>query len=163
VPQTGTPDSQNLEANRLAETSLILKMVTLELHYTNMCKFLEHIDADTYKVMIDLGYDQFTKQIIRMYGLNCPGEHEPGHPASLKYVLDWFAMNADNKIFVTTRQDISSKDNFGRYLGTFHAVNNGVISCLNDELINNKLATPFMQNVKRKRQFSLGQGVQTHD
>ena len=43
--------------------------------YIRNAILLEWLDGDTCRVFVDQGFDQWSKQVVRVYGINCPERH----------------------------------------------------------------------------------------
>lgn len=110
------------------------------------------VDGDTVDLMIDLGFNMFTVQRIRLAGVDSPEIHtknkdEKEHAIRAKgFVIEFFeqAKTAGYQIYVKTTLD----DKYGRMLGRILANN----QCLNDLLLTNGLAFPY--NGERKVPYS---------
>lgn len=88
----------------------------MKQEFTYNAKVERVIDGDTIIVNIDLGFGIFTKQNIRLYGINTPELHssdvfEKTKANEAKDFLQGLIENHD--IVIKT----SSKDKYGRYLG----------------------------------------------
>lgn len=101
------------------------------------------IDGDTLDVQIDLGFNIFTIQRIRLAGINAPEtrtkdlhEKELGLQ-SKKFVEDFINESRINgyQVYIKTTID----DKYGRMLGRITSNN----KCLNDLLLSNGLAKPY--------------------
>lgn len=101
------------------------------------------VDGDTVDILIDLGFNIFTKQRIRLSNIDTPEiftknlqEKEQGLKAK-NFVIEFFnkSKNEGHNITLMTTVD----DKYGRMLGTIFS--NG--QCLNDLLITNKLAVSY--------------------
>lgn len=114
----------------------------MQPNYTYNVRFVEKVyDGDTITVMIDLGFDTFRIESIRLYGIDTPeirGEERPEGLISKQYVLD----KINNSYDITLRTEKDRTGKYGRYLGTFYI--DGVN--LNEELIEQGLAIEFMKN-----------------
>lgn len=84
--------------------------------YTYNAKILRVVDGDTYEVEVDLGFNVFTKQKIRLLGVNAP-ETKGKDEAEKKLGLEakaWVetAIPLGTIVLLTAK----GKDSFGRYL-----------------------------------------------
>lgn len=110
------------------------------------------VDGDTIDILIDLGFNMFTAQRLRLAGIDTPEIHtrnpaEKEHAIRAKgFVIDFFEEAKLNgyQIYVKTTLD----DKYGRMLGRVVANN----QCLNDLLLTNGLAFPY--NGERKVPYS---------
>ncbi|GAB6153698.1 hypothetical protein JCM17380_24480 [Desulfosporosinus burensis] len=71
------------------------------------------IDGDTFVMTIDAGFNMFTKQKVRLLGINCPEMSTPDGRAVKAIVED---MLAGKSVVIQTTE----KDSFGRWLGTVY-------------------------------------------
>lgn len=96
------------------------------------------IDGDTFKCIIDHGWDTLSKITIRLDVVNTP-EDNAGLKAK-QFTQDW--LNKHTNIYVTN--SIKVKDPFGRYLCTVIGTDqNGKVECLNDDLLSQNLAVKW--------------------
>lgn len=110
------------------------------------------VDGDTVDLMIDLGFNMFTIQRIRLAGIDTPEIHTKNLDEKRKgedakaFVIDFFehSMEEGYQIYVKTTID----DKYGRMLGRITSNN----QCLNDLLLSNNLATKY--EGKRKLAYS---------
>ena len=79
------------------------------------------VDGDTVDVMIDLGFDIWTKQRVRLLGIDAPEsrtrdleEKERGLAAT-----DWLTDRIGDEV-LTLVTEYDSRGKFGRVLGTFY-------------------------------------------
>lgn len=90
------------------------------------------VDGDTVDMLIDLGFDVWTFQRIRLLGIDTP-EKNTSLGKALKIHM---ANQLEGKhIFI----DVTKPDKYGRYLGTLW-LTDGSLSSINDQLYANKLA-----------------------
>jgi micrococcal nuclease len=107
------------------------------------------VDGDTVDLKIDLGFNIFTVQRIRLAGIDAPElkgltEEERKHATEAKnFVVNYFEEAKTNgyQIYVKTTLD----DKYGRMLGRIHCNN----KCLNDLMISNKMAVPYTGGTKK--------------
>jgi micrococcal nuclease len=100
-------------------------------------------DGDTITVLIDLGFSIYTKQVIRLYGINTPelrGNSKLDGLVSRDYLKS--TLNNSNVIIIKTYKD-DKKGKYGRYLGTvFTKTTNGCIN-INELLVSKGLAVRY--------------------
>lgn len=95
------------------------------------------IDADTVRVVLDLGFDVHIHQTIRLSGINAPEmSTKEGKEATL-YVRYLLPLGAS--IVVKTEKD--RQDKYGRYLGKIYFLESK--ECLNDILIEKGFAVRY--------------------
>jgi micrococcal nuclease len=100
------------------------------------------VDGDTLDLQIDLGFGVFTRQRVRLLGLNAPEHNTADGKAATAFVQAW--TDQHGPVFtVTTEKD--KKEKYGRYLATIYA--DGV--SLNEDLVAAGLALPWDGNGKR--------------
>lgn len=106
-------------------------------------KVLKVVDGDTIDIEIDLGFNMFTIQRVRLIGIDTPEintknllEKEHGHRAK-EFVENFFRESEREgyQIIVKTTLD----DKYGRMLARIICNN----QCLNDLLLTNDLAFPY--------------------
>lgn len=109
--------------------------------YTYKAKVLKVIDGDTIDVQIDLGFNIFIKERIRLFGINTPEtrtknleEKKKGLEAK-KFVQD----EIGNKEITV---EIFKQGKFGRYLANIYYGKDFFLN-LNDELINLGMAVSY--------------------
>jgi endonuclease YncB( thermonuclease family) len=117
-------------------------------------KIVEVVDGDTFDLMIDLGFNNFTKQRMRLYGIDAPEMRtEPGKDLAWALAMEY---RLERSIIVQSVEAPKSKqfrDKYGRFLAIIYdawpiasqAITNGqkiieVADCsLNARLINDGL------------------------
>ena len=122
------------------------------MHEYIVNKVVRIVDGDTIDVSIDLGFNIFTIQRVRLLGIDTPEIHtknfeEKQHGEEAKQFVINFIEEAEREgyqIYVKTTLD----DKYGRMLGRVVANN----QCLNDLLLTNQLASPY--NGERKIPYS---------
>jgi len=107
--------------------------------YTYKAKVLKCVDGDTVDVLIDLGFNTFLKQRIRLAGINTPEsrtkrEEEKILGLTAKYLLEQYL---GEDVVIKTRK----KGKYGRYLGIVYP--SGKTLSANEFLILNGLALPY--------------------
>jgi micrococcal nuclease len=81
--------------------------------YTYKAFIQRIVDADTMDVFIDLGFSAYTKQRIRLLGVQAPERYTTEGKAATEWVEEWLA-EVDNKVILNSYK----KDSFGRWLTT---------------------------------------------
>jgi len=102
------------------------------------------VDGDTLDLEIDLGLNIFSRQRVRLYGIDTPEtygvkkgseEYEAGKKAAAR--VSEYIYNAD--LWIKTIEDKTGK--YGRYLAEIYKIDaEGNLFCLNDILVNEGLA-----------------------
>lgn len=98
------------------------------------------VDADTLDITADLGWRIYTQQRVRLLGVDAPERHTPEGRAAIAWVADWFLDHAPNQAVLLQTRKPADQDSFGRYLAYVVA---GDGHCLNRDLINANIATPY--------------------
>lgn len=91
------------------------------------------VDGDTVDISIDLGFDVWTKQRIRLAGIDAAEHTFPFGKAT----ADFVRAALEGK---TVRIQITKPDKYGRYLGTVFL---GSTVSINDQLLRNNLAKAY--------------------
>jgi micrococcal nuclease len=80
-------------------------------------KIVEVVDGDTFDLMIDLGFNNFTKQRMRLYGIDAP-EMRSHEGRQLAYDLSMVYANAFTFIVQSVEAPKSKqfRDKYGRFL-----------------------------------------------
>jgi len=84
-------------------------------------KIVEVVDGDTFDLMIDLGFNTFTKQRMRLYGIDAP-EMRSQAGRQLAYDLSMVYANAFNVIVQSVEASKSKqfRDKYGRFLAIIY-------------------------------------------
>lgn len=103
-------------------------------------------DGDTMKVVIDTGFNIYTQQTLRLYGINAPemkgDEKEKGTTSRdwlRKRIFD--ARSNDRIITIKTRKD--KKEKYGRLLAELFI--EGEEKSLNEQMVDAELAKEYMK------------------
>ena len=106
------------------------------------------VDGDTIDLTIDLGFDTYTKQRVRLFGVDCPEtrtRNTEEKKAGLK-AKDFVWRTIDGKdVTVTTNE----KGKFGRYLATIIYEDDTVEININKALIELGLAVEYFGGKKK--------------
>ena len=120
------------------------------------CTLVKVIDGDTIVVDMDMGKGIWVKdQIIRLLGVNCPEknkkETKEAGLAAMAFTQRWLSIPASPpypqlivQTFLEKKKGQDKQDSFGRLLGIVGY--SGTEMTLNQALLNNGHAVPFMQN-----------------
>jgi len=84
-------------------------------------RIVEVVDGDTFDLMIDLGFNTFTKQRMRLYGIDAP-EMRTQAGRQLAYDLSMVYANAFNVIVQSVEAPKSKqfRDKYGRFLAIIY-------------------------------------------
>jgi micrococcal nuclease len=88
--------------------------------YIYKAELIRVVDGDTVEFMIDLGFSQFTKQTMRLYGIDAPELRTKEGKAAKAWL--WDALQPLEAIYVQTIQ-LSTKakrDKYGRFLAVLY-------------------------------------------
>ncbi len=106
--------------------------------YTYKAKLIKVVDGDTVDFSLDLGMSIYSKQRIRLLGINSPemrGENKEDGKAAKAHIIDM--LNKEGDIVVKTEK----QGKYGRYLGTIYL--NG--TDINQQMINDGFAVEYMK------------------
>lgn len=96
--------------------------------YTYKSKIIRVVDGDTVDLNIDLGFNIWTQQRIRLLAVDSPERKRDGFEESTQFTKRWFWRYFDADIYLETKK----KDSFGRWLGYITCEDD----CLNLSLYN---------------------------
>jgi micrococcal nuclease len=88
--------------------------------YIYKAELIRVVDGDTVELMIDLGFSNFTKQTMRLYGIDAPEMRTAAGKAAKTWL--WEAIQPLEAIYVQTIQ-LSTKakrDKYGRFLAVLY-------------------------------------------
>ena len=92
--------------------------------FTYKCNITRVVDGDTIDVTLDLGFEVYIRERIRLAGIDTPEVYgrnasEEGKLAS-QFVKDWVAEreNQEGSYFVYASEKYDARDKYGRSLGT---------------------------------------------
>ena len=106
--------------------------------YTYRARITGVYDGDTVTAEIDLGFNIFFTEKIRLSGINAPelkgGEKSKGEKS--RDALKKLVLNKE--VILKTEKD--RKEKYGRYLGTIYIEKNGEWICANDWMVEQKYA-----------------------
>lgn len=125
-------------------------------NYWRQAKLKSVVDGDTVRLLIDLGYRNYTEYAIRLDGIispkfyrGVPEEERIRGIRTRNFVVQWFRQHSNTCssimeqwpfMIVTIRADGGS----GRYLGRIYCLKE---HCLNDDLLESGLVRPFLGEV----------------
>lgn len=95
------------------------------------------IDADTIDVSIDLGFDIFKHQRIRLNGINAAEKNTDFGQEAIKYVRNLLPIGT----YIVVHSEKDKTEKYGRYLGRI--IFPETKECLNDILITKGYAVPY--------------------
>jgi len=104
-------------------------------------RIITHVDADTSRVTVDMGFDVNVKMTIRWQGINAPEISTVEGKAALAWLTSH--LEPGEMCILQTVRD--KREKFGRYLGSFYALDtyaDGVRS-LNQMMIEDGHAVPY--------------------
>lgn len=100
--------------------------------YKYWAEVIRVVDGDTVDMLIDLGFDVWVKQRIRLLGIDTAEKKHPLGKATKKAMAD----QLEGKIILI---EVTKPDKYGRYLGTLW-LTEASTSSINDQLYVNRLA-----------------------
>ena len=96
--------------------------------YTYKLQAISHIDGDTVRASIDLGFNIIlTDMHIRIYGVDCPEKATIKGKAALAFTRDWIDqhwLREEKPVYVTIQSH--KRDKYGRILGTVFTDGSGL-------------------------------------
>lgn len=102
--------------------------------YEYSAQIVHVVDGDTVDLKVDLGFYTFIQDRFRLARINCPELSTSEGKEAAKYTLQYLGAE------VTIKTTKNPKDKYGRYIADIYI--NGV--CLNDALVENGHAVPYM-------------------
>lgn len=99
------------------------------------------VDGDTVDALVDLGFGNFTKKRLRLYGIDTPERGKPGYNEAKQFVIDK-VLNQD--VIINTFKDKEEK--YGRYLAEIYLAEDPTF--INDQLVMLGLAKPYFGGKK---------------
>jgi endonuclease YncB( thermonuclease family) len=73
------------------------------------------VDGDTLDLQLDLGFGVFTRQRVRLLGINAPEHNTDDGKKAIDFVTAWVAEHGPQ---FTVRTQKDKKEKYGRYLAT---------------------------------------------
>jgi micrococcal nuclease len=73
------------------------------------------VDGDTLDLQVDLGFGVFTRQRVRLLGINAPEHNTPGGKKATAFVQAWVTEHGPT---FTVRTSKDKREKYGRYLAT---------------------------------------------
>jgi len=126
--------------------------------YTAVLNNIRVVDGDTIVADIDLGWDiTLKKQSIRFYGIDTPEVHNRKGRSKLHIKaglkVKGYVERRIGEADTVKLYSVKEKDKFGRKLGHIILLNGDIISNLNEELLDNNFANPYIDG-KRKSSWT---------
>jgi micrococcal nuclease len=117
-------------------------MVEIDL-YTYRVNSYRVVDGDTLEITLDLGFNTFRKEKVRLARINAPEMKTEAGPASKSHLSE---LLADKILTVQTKKD--EKDRYGRYIAEVWvqeklADNASKITNINDKMLSDKMAVIY--------------------
>ena len=87
--------------------------------YVYRAEILRVLDGDTVDVNVDLGFGVYTKQRLRIYGVNAPEKDTEAGKAALQFVSETLYQASEVHIQTmkqSTQSDAEKREKYGRYL-----------------------------------------------
>ncbi|MEK6616711.1 MAG: thermonuclease family protein [Bacteroidota bacterium] len=106
--------------------------------YTYKALIMEVYDGDTLTAKVDLGFKINFTEKIRLLGINAPELKGSEKNKGLKSRDALRNLILNKEVIIQTEKD--KKEKYGRYLGTIYIEKNGKWICVNDWLVEQKLA-----------------------
>lgn len=108
--------------------------------YTYRVSSYRVVDGDTLEVTLDLGFNTFRKEKVRLARINAPEMKTEAGPISKTYLSN---LLADKVITVQTKKD--EKDRYGRYIAevwTHQSLTDdmGKVININDKMLSDRMA-----------------------
>jgi micrococcal nuclease len=84
--------------------------------YIYKAELIRVVDGDTVELMIDQGFSNFTKQTMRLYGIDAPEMRTEAGKAAKKWL--WDVLQPPETIYIQTIQleTKAKRDKYGRFL-----------------------------------------------
>ena len=99
------------------------------------CNVLKWVDGDTVDLNVDMGFSIWSKQRIRLAGIDTPEKGEPNYLEATKKAFELAPIGVPAVLIS------NGKDLYGRYIGELKV--NGVI--VNDALLESGLAKKYQE------------------
>ena len=127
--------------------------------YNYKAKLLRVVDGDTVDAELDLGFDIFMRDRIRLMGIDTPESRtrnlaEKSWGKAAKYRLEELLAEANGEFTLVTKKQ--KKGKFGRILGTLSVSTKDGIVDANQVLINEQLAIPYTGGNKEESRTAAG-------
>lgn len=125
--------------------------------YLRLCAFHRVVDGDTVDVLVDLGFRRYSRERVRIAGIDAPEQHGATRQeglASTEFVQRWFDSISLHDRFLL---DSHRADSFGRWLGSIYRLSpDGVVGeSLADALVAAGRATVYRPDTTRRAQEAL--------
>jgi endonuclease YncB( thermonuclease family) len=100
------------------------------------------VDADTIDLIVDLGFHITICERFRLANINAAERNTQLGKDAIKFAAEWFVQNST---FVIQSIKPIHQEKYGRWLAIIRS--NDLLSCLNDLLVANAYAVPYMEEV----------------
>ena len=106
--------------------------------YIYRCTLHRVIDGDTIEVMVDLGFKRYSREKVRIAGIDAPERNTQWGPAATDFTKHWCE---DAELLLESHKS----DSFGRWLGAIYKTNafGGEIRSLAADLLDSGNAIPY--------------------
>jgi micrococcal nuclease len=91
--------------------------------YIRLCTLHRVVDGDTLDLMVDLGFKRYSRERIRLMGVDTPethGETREAGDAATAFVIEW-CKTCELPLVLESHK----KDSFGRWLGSLYRQEEG--------------------------------------
>jgi micrococcal nuclease len=106
--------------------------------YEYKAKIERVVDADTIDVSVDLGFDVWTRQRVRVAGLNAAEKNTEAGKKAIEYAKSVLKHNME----VTLRSHQDKREKFGRYLAEI-IIDEATYDSYNENLLRLGYAVPY--------------------
>lgn len=100
----------------------------------------EVVDGDTMHMTVDLGWDIYINDTIRLYGINCPELRTPEGVTAKSFATQWVTDHASPYLVLQTIKD--KREKYGRMLGII--LSHDLSSNLNQLLVESGNAVVYL-------------------
>lgn len=112
----------------------------MEITYVRNCTLHRVVDGDTIDVMVDLGFRRYSRERIRLAGIDAPETSGPTREdgeSAAEFTKLWCDVAAEQGPLIL---DSHKKDSFGRWLGSIYRQDGASLA---DALIDNCYAALY--------------------
>lgn len=106
--------------------------------YEYQATVIRVVDGDTVDLNVDLGLNTFTKERVRLYGINAPEKNTPQGPLSTARLKELLPVGIG--VTITTFKD--KKEKYGRYLAVITFP--GRDRSINQQMVDEHFAVPYL-------------------
>ena len=106
--------------------------------YVYRCALHRVIDGDTIEVMVDLGFKRYSREKVRIAGIDAPERNTEAGPHATEFTVHW----CDGAELLL---ESHKSDSFGRWLGTIYKADafGGGLRSLATDLLDSGNAIPY--------------------